>query len=234
MACKQCTSRFFWAGLVLAAVIIAAFFLARHIRSNNPNDGIDKETNVARIELDAVEYDKQKAVFQLKHYAFDKPDVKVVSGGWQGLDLSFYRLDTNDVWKKITLEIRLPSSNDFLLNTEDSLYLEQDSFPFSLTEKYADNVYNKTDSTLIFPYVKLTKMTKIEENNFHLDVLFFDIFNLLFESFTIKEDKISAEIDIEAKMSKLYENVYGGDYAIKGKLNLADYPYVRLIIGGKK
>jgi hypothetical protein len=233
MACKQCTSRFFWAGLALAAVIIAAFFLARHIRSNNPNDGIDKETNVARIELDAKEYDKQKAVFQLKHYAFDKPEVKVVSGGWEGLHLFFHRLDTSDIWIKTTLEIRLPSSSDFLLYTEDSLYLEQDSFPFSLTEKYAEEVYNKTDSTLLFPYIKLTKMTKIEENNFHLDVLFFDVFNLQFDAFSIEEEKISAEIAIEAKMSKLYEDVYGGDYTIKGKLNLDNYPYVRLIIGGK-
>jgi hypothetical protein len=233
MACKQCTSRFFWAGLALAAVIIAAFFLARHIRSNNPNDGIDKETNVARIELDATEYDKQKAVFQLKHYAFDKPEVKVVSGGWEGLHLFFHRLDTSDVWTKITLEIRLPSSSGFLLNTEDSLYLEQDSFPFSFTEKYAEDIYNKTDSTLVFPFVKLTKMTKIEENNFHLDVLFFDIFSLQFDDFSFKEENLSAEIAIEAKMSKLYKDVYGGDYSITGKINISDYPYVRLIIGGK-
>jgi hypothetical protein len=233
MACKHCTSRFFWAGLALAAVIIAAFFLARHIRSNNPNDGIDKETNVARIELDATKYDKQKAVFQLKHYAFDRPEVKIVSGGWEGLHLFFHRIDTCGVWTKTTLEIRLPSSAEFSLKTEDTLYLEQDSFPFSLTEKYAEEVYNTTDSTLLFPYIKRTKMTKLEENNFHLDVLFFDVFNLQFDRFSLTEEKIHAEITIEAEMTELYQNVYGGDYAITGKINLVDYPFVRLIIGGK-
>jgi hypothetical protein len=198
MACF-CTHRFFWAGIGLVIVIVGAYFLAKHIKTNSPNDGIDKEINVARIELLAEDIDKEKAVFDLKHYAFDIPEPKIVSGSWLGLLLEFHRIDSVEPWNKTTLQIQLPASDKFKLKyIEDSIWIEDCYFPLTLQEDYADSVFSNYDGSKVFPYILLTRMTKVDENTFDKAVLFFDKFTINMETLAFSNFLITAKISFSA------------------------------------
>lgn len=231
MACF-CTNKIFWGGIGLVAVIVVSFFIAKHIKNNNPNDGVDKEINVARIELLAEDIDKEKLVFDLKHYAFDMPEPKIVSGSWLGLIIEFHRIDTIEPWNKTTLQIQLPASENFKLRyNKDSIWFEDCSFPMSLQENYAENIYSSYDSTRVYPHILLTRMTKREENSFDKDVIYFDTFTINMEVLEFSNLGITAKINFKAAVSSKYQGVYGGDYRIEGTINLEKQSLVKLSIG---
>jgi len=230
MACF-CTKKVFWAGIGIAAVIVVTFFIAKHINKNDPNDGIDKEINVARIELLAENIDKETLAFDLKHYAFDKAEPKIVSGSWQGLILEFYRIDTINPWNKTILQIQLPASEKFnLKRKEDSVWFENCTFPLKLQENYADSVFSLYDSTKVYPYVQLRRMTRNEDNTFEEDVLYFDTFTIKMEVLEISKLLITTKVTFTAAISKKYQHVYGGDYRLEGTLNLEEYNLIKLQI----